>query len=59
MMQLELQKHIASLSSEEFEGFLSVYRSNPFIIEFVEHKAVCESILSSSNALLESNDSEQ
>lgn len=38
---------------------LFVDRNNPFIMEFVEHKAVCESILSSSDDLLEGNDSEQ
>ena len=31
MMQIELQKHIASLSSEEFEGFLSNINMIPLL----------------------------
>lgn len=31
MMQIELQKHIASLSSEEFEGFLSNIKMIPLL----------------------------
>ena len=35
---------------------LLVNMSNPFIIEFIEHKAICESILSSSDVVLEGNE---
>lgn len=60
MLAVNYPEICKTIMDEVLRSTLEIFvdRSNPFIIEFVEHKAVCESILNSSIDLLESNDNE-